>query len=813
MDAHDKQKKESSSITLITQDKQSELLEVTNEGMDYLNQLTSNFICTITVTGTQHCEKSTFANLIIGDKDTFNTQKTTNGIHMWGQPIVHQDNTDLLVFDTEGFIKNLTNNTNYEKQTFIMSCLLSSVLVFHSDDNLNNCIQKFVNLAKESLNIMKKSEDKELSYNDMPIVYFILHNNIDQNSVNSQFETITKNEKIFQKYFKNSKVYVLSKNTEKRSNTLTKTKTSVANMDNVDDAEYKKKSKEIKDDIMSNLEPKKINNCNLDGKCLFGLIQSFVDLLNKGENIFLYNQFNNVLSLCLTDIVDQLNFAFTPNEINKRIKDNINNEENFIDAIRMTLLNSFNDQFEKFNSNPIVKISPASNIFSGINSIFRKCLDTLTENIKNMIEKKLKIVEDLSKNDFMIPNKLDQNIEQLLYSFSNFISEKILSPLFEPNDNKLQNNDNILNVLKKKCCETLEKMSPLIQGQINKLIEENKQLKTDFNNQKNKYQKIIQQKDDEIGDFKLKIEKQDRVLKDKEIENMTVLSFEKEKYNQLEKKYNLEINEKNTHIQELMKNAKSITMSSLMMGSGEETGGKIPMEALKNEYNDISNILIKYKMMVTKLLNDKDFFFEDILVGKTIIDLRKKNPEIFNLLSEKEDLEKIKSNFNQQIEILRRENKRLSEKLDSQDLEISDLREKLNETNKNLDDKIAVIEVKNANNASYIQTIEGYETKLKEAEIVSKKKEKEKANAEQKAKELEKCIFSFDIKFQEQEKTAKDYAKKMGFYVEQIDYLCEILEAIVNKQKEKFVTNFDKLDKPYKETVTRIIKNFKFSKQ
>ena len=211
--------------------------------------------------------------------------------------------------------------------------------------------------------------------------------------------------------------------------------------------------------------------------------------------------------------------------------------------------------------------------------------------------------------------------------------------------------------------------------------------------------------------------------------------------------------------------------------------------------------------------SSSSFFFEDILVGKTIIDLRKKNPEIFNLLSEKEDLEKIKSNFNQQIEILRRENKRLSEKLDSQDLEISDLREKLNETNKNLDDKIAVIEVKNANNASYIQTIEGYETKLKEAEIVSKKKEKEKANAEQKAKELEKCIFSFDIKFQEQEKTAKDYAKKMGFYVEQIDYLCEILEAIVNKQKEKFVTNFDKLDKPYKETVTRIIKNFKFSKQ
>ena len=293
---------------------------------------------------------------------------------------------------------------------------------------------------------------------------------------------------------------------------------------------------------------------------------------------------------------------------------------------------------------------------------------------------------------------------------------------------------------------------------------------------------------------------------------MTILSFEKEKYNQLEKKYNLEINEKNTHIQELMKNAKSISMSQLMVGGGGD-GGKISMEALKSEYNDITNILIKYKMMVTKLLNDKDFFFEDILVGKTIIDLKKKNPEIFNLLNEKEDLEKVKSNYNQQIDILRRENKRLNEKLDTQSSEISGLREKLNETNKNLDDKIAIIDVKNTTISSYGQTMESCENLNRELEIKLKSKEKERASLDLKVKELEKCIFGFDVKFTEQENTAKDYAKKMGFYVEQIDCLNEILEAIVNKQKEKFVNSYEKLDKPYKESVARIIKNFKFNKQ
>ena len=65
----------------------------------------------------------------------------------------------------------------------------------------------------------------------------------------------------------------------------------------------------IKDQIMKDLEPKKINNCNLDGKSLFGLIQSFVDSL-KGENIILIKQFNNDISLFLSDVVAQINFNF-----------------------------------------------------------------------------------------------------------------------------------------------------------------------------------------------------------------------------------------------------------------------------------------------------------------------------------------------------------------------------------------------------------------------------------------------------------------------------------------------------------------------
>lgn len=88
---------------------------------------------------------------------------------------------------------------------------------------------------------------------------------------------------------------------------------------------------------------------------------------------------------------------------------------------------------------------------------------------------------------------------------------------------------------------------------------------------------------------------------------MTLINIEKEKYNQLEEKYNLEINEKNTHIKELTKN--SINQINNLGGINNDINSieNQMEEALKNDYNDITNIFIKYKILVNKLFNDKDF--------------------------------------------------------------------------------------------------------------------------------------------------------------------------------------------------------------
>ena len=797
-------KKSTSSLQLISKEKQFDendniTLEVTNEGMEYLNQLNSSNIGIISIIGPEKSEKSYFSNLIIGDKAAFDISKSTNGINMCGLPIAHGENTDLIVLDTEGLYKDSNSKTSYDKQTFTLSCLLSSIMIYNTDETIQDCINKFSNLAKESLSSIKKVEGKDLSSSELPLVYFIFHNTtIDSNTANQQFRTLVKNNPIFNNYFQNFKICVIKKAGDTgKDSALIKAKTSIGtkidDLGALDDQDYKQKSKLIKDQIINDLEPKRINNCNLDGKCLFGIIQSFVDSLNKGENIILFNQFNNVLVLCLSDVVDQINFNFTPEKLNEKMASNTTFEETFLEICKTTLNDLINEQYDKFKSMPIVKISPSPNIFNGLKLIFRKILDTLCENIQGLVDNQSNIINQTSKNEFTY--KLEEyGVEKLLNGYTCFIYEKILSPIYEPNNKKLQNNDKILQVLKSKICGTIEKISPVIQGKINKLIEDNKKLQNDFKTHKENHEKEIKQKDDEIYDLKLKIEKKDRDIREKELENMTLVNIEKEKYNQLEEKYNLEINEKNARIKELTKNSNSLSLAQIATsGVGGPGMQQIQLEALKNDYNDITNILVNYKILVNKLINDKEFFFEDLLIDKSLGDLRKKYPDIFDLLNEKESLENMKSYFDKQLEILRNENLGLKEKNMSQLSEINKLKEKLDDTNKRLDERQRIYEAKSSNMQNLQTSVDTLENKIKEKDLLIKIKDKQ-------------IIINDNIIKEKDE----EFNRKENILTKEVTGLSDIIESMFSKDKSKFENAYNRLSSESQRNLINLATVYKF---
>ena len=370
----------------------------------------------------------------------------------------------------------------------------------------------------------------------------------------------------------------------------------------------------------------------------------------------------------------------------------------------------------------------------------------------------------------------------MLYKLSNYINEKILTPLYEPNNNKLQNNDKILQILKSKICETIEKISPLIQNLINKLTEDNNKLDKEFTSFKEKHQKEMQQKNDEINDLKLKLEKQDRIMKEKELENMNLINIEINKYEKLEEKYNNELADKNTRISELTKNTNSSNQYMSVGGTSSDTNNNeiIQLEALKSDYNYITNILVKYKMLVNKLISDKDFFFENILIDKSMGDLQKKYPEIFGLLSEKESLNEMKNNYDKKIEFLRNENINLKEKISNHVNEIYDLKEQLDENNKTLDDLNAMIE----SQASIIKNketmISGLENTINENNIKSKKLS--------------------------QEKDKTFLAAKEAFKHEK-DVLFDIINGIMYKQKAKYLNAFDRLTEDSKKKLVDLAQN------
>ena len=554
-----------SSFKLISKEKRSKEstsynLEVTNEGMEYLNQLNSNKIGIISIIGPEKSEKSYLANLILGDKTAFDSSKQTSDIYMWGQPIAQGENTDLLVLDTEGLNKQINSKTNYDKEIFILSCLTSSIMIYNTNDTIQECINKFTALAKESLSCIKKIEGKDLTSTDMPLVYFILHNNnIDSNTANQQFRNLVKDNPIFSIFFQNYKICVLKKagdiNKDIKSSKSNLSK-KIEEIGSLDDQDYKQKAKLIKDQIMNDLEPKKINNCNIDGKCLFGLIQSFVDSLNKNENIILFNQFNNVLVICLSDVVDQINYNFTSEKLKEKMSSNISSEQTYLDIIKTTFIECTKEQCDKFNSTPIVKISPSTNVVENVTLIFLKCLTILCQNIQASVEKKTQIVNEMLKLEFNHKIK-NFNIEQLLLGFNNFITEKILFPLYGKNELKLQNNDKIFDVLKTKICGSLEKFAPIIQNIVNKLISENKKLKEEFEEFKKNHKKEIEKKEDEVMNRKLNLDKKEETMKQNDLIIRETIKREQLKYNKLEEKYNKEINEKNTQIQELLQKLNS----------------------------------------------------------------------------------------------------------------------------------------------------------------------------------------------------------------------------------------------------------------
>ena len=671
---------ENKSIPLISIEPSSNgvyTLELTSESIDYLSSIKDKKLSIISIIGPAQTEKSKFADSLFNDYTIFNWKKQTKGINIYSK-YFENSNCNLMIFDTEGLYKLSNSKTNIDNNIFITCLLISSTLIYNTNETPENAIKNFSKLAKESLLKIKnnREENNNISIDNIPNISFIFQNI--SGNMNEQIkkinELISSNE-LFQNTFKKYSVNFMSKNP----------KSDIYSSSLITD---------IKKNFVNKLIPKKINGINLNGNFVFGLIQTFIDCLNRDEFIYLDEQMSDVISLYLTDIIEKINSEINQNEIHEKL---LLTENNFYENIKENFSSLTESQLEKFRYNPIIKEIKSIEVITPFESIIDKVVEIFDEEILNIKNDYLTNLEEHINKKINIPKVNQNNIVEILSNLNSYLQTTINIIL----ENKLIGvQKNIIKNINDKINKHINKISGDFNKIIVDLVNKNKQLIKTNEQQQKEFIDMINNKEGEINNLKINFETQERNFKVKEKELNNSIEIAQSKYNELEKEYN-----KNK--QEIIEKEKKIEELNLINKSSNSVNYKI-------ELNDINDFLIKYKEVVNKLENSQSLIIKTILEKKTILEMEKKFSYSLNLLSEKDSLDKLNKFYEKQKEKLNQEKQNLNETIYNQRKEIEELKDNIEVLNMKLEEKTNEYENKCSQWSNNLQTINFLQNNIKE---------------------------------------------------------------------------------------------------
>ena len=718
-------------------------LELTSESIDYLSSIKDKKLSIISIIGPAQTEKSKFADSLFNDYTIFNWKKQTKGINIYSK-YFENSNCNLMIFDTEGLYKLSNIKTRIDNNIFITCLLISSTMIYNTIETPENAIKNFSKLAKESLLKIKnnREENNNISIDNIPKISFIFHNI--SGNINEQIkkinELISSNE-LFQNTFKKYSVNIIPKNpkSDNYSSTLIT---------------------DIKKNFVNKLIPKKINGINLNGDFVFGLIQIFIDCLNRDEIIYLDEQMSDVISLYLTDIVEKINCEINKNEIHEKL---LLIENNFFENIKENFSSLTESQLEKFRYYPIIKEIKSIEIITPFESIIDKVVEVFEEEILNIKNDYLTNLKEHINKEINIPKVNQNNIVQILSNLNSYLKTTINIIL----ENKLIGDEqkNVIKNIYEKINKHINKISDDFNKIILDLVNKNKQLIKTNEQQQKEFLDMINKKEEEINKLKINIDTQKMNFKDKELELNNLISIEKLKYNELEKL--LKKNE-----QEIIEKEKKIDELNLTNKLSNSFNYKI-------ELSDINDFLIKYKEIVNKLKNNQNLVIKTILEEKTILEMEKKYSYSLNLLSEKDSLDKLNKYYEKQKEKLNQEKQNLNETIDNQRKEIEELKDNIEVLNMKLEEKTNEYDYKCSQWSNNLQTISFLQNNIKEQD---KKIEKLNINNYQ-------------------------YIVKIQTFQNERENLINIIKCILKKQsKESMNVYIVKLSEKMKKQIEEILK-------
>ena len=835
--------------------KEDGIFEITSEGISFLSSLKNQTIAVLSVTGPYRSGKSFLANLIMNNMGGFKVGATINactkGLWVWGRPIPLSKNKKLIILDSEGLGSVEKDRTgNIDMKIFTLSVLLSSCLIYNtkhaiSEDKIEE-LSNVANLSKR-INISKdKKKNMQLDFGDFfPDLIWVLRDfSLDRGKLSPKEYLEQCLQRVDVRSIEGGETKnicrdIITRNFKHRDcYTLVVPTTDEAKLRNLDNEPQSSLRKEFLDQVQrmilsikDNIKPKKINNIELDGEALFGLLQIYVESINNEENPVILSALENVL-LAKAKNISENAYDIFKEQINNKLKDRYPLNENQIYNIFFEQQNTLVDNFCKNVkdslsaeqiSSYILKLfgrmtDELDFILENNASIYEEYINSEKENIaQNIILKEFTKIEDsnaylmnLSNQILAALNKFTELestsdfSKKMIFAINQLLQEKLFDNLrrFGRNVENLYSN-NIMTFQ-----STIDDLNIKIKSLKNTIAQEKKI--TEIKEKDNSDTKI------KIYELESKLETLKRKNRDKEKEFNNNLDSEIQKYQKMENSYMNLIQEKDDkiHILEMQvsqlgnknsqnrnelskENAKLMYEIKKLKEQRYTMNNKISLDnasyqsnqELQNMYNIFQDNVKQFRDSVNKLSQDKENLFKTQFIEKLKEDAESKTrnwgKEISDMIEK--EFERIQSDYEITIDKLKKENDRLEKENIF-----------LKENNKN------TVNVQPSNNTQILKQ------NLKEVMAISKSKEtiiKTQADTlklkEEEIEKLKKIKSDLEVKLGE---TKSNYNIKEV----ELEDVYSMIEAILTKKKDKYEAHYGVVSKETQQRFNQLKKKYKF---
>ena len=797
------------------------IIDITTEATDYLNSLKKEKLCILSIIGPRNSGKSKLLNSFLKtDNNGFNISET-KGLWIWGKPVELENNKKLLILDCQAL-----ENDDVSLRLFLICELLSTYIIYNTkgeiNDNLINDFFKYLDVSK-TINIYsqgnKKNTITNLS-NYLPDLLWIM-NEYENKEISSDnyFENIIKNNnKIsenFTKLYKNYKCFYLKDSNDENQIDL------------------------IFNYIKSNSSYKKINNIDIDGIDLFGILTNYLDSMENGEIPIINNALENILLSKAKNINENLFEEFVL-EFQKKIDKfpksfkliyNIFFElqdkysELFCNKVKDLFLTS--EQTGKYLINLFQRMKEElENVFEKNNEFYNEWFDLEFKEMEEILNNEnnykinnldqIKNIFNLYSNSFELCFKKFNNIPKdnfsnnlilvMLKIFEDFVKNKL--NLFAENINEIYENYNKENLNK---IENLQNNLNLLTEQLNN----NKKLLEDKNNEKNEI-------NINLLELENKIEQLKRENKTKEKEYLNNIEIEKQKLQNTENFYNNNLKEKNNKIEELEKKIEKLNIENSAINKDNINKiNELNREILKLN-NEIEHLSEEQKKKndfgeVEKNLNLHSLFknIQNTFMEfkKSIDKIEDENENLFKTKEMNLNVNEIENNMKNWINEIKnyKENqfKNLNENYEKN---IKSIKNDLDETNLKLTKKESEFN-------NQIEISENFKSQFNEANLkvnqlneITKSKDNLINTQNDTIKMYEDKIKDFNSDKDKLEMLLNSNIVNFKMKEDEVETILMVIECMLAKNKNKYEHNLNKLSNECKASINNMVKKYKLFK-